>query len=150
MIEVRQGPKQNDLQLGTNTTSEMGSTEEHLPPARNALVRNAEDNKKPEARKQTKETAYCFLRRRSSRNKMSLRWAGRQMVDQMGRPGKSTLNSPLSRYAFGFACSDVALQIGAEMLTLDLQQAGRDGVRSSTRSPAQRRVRHEVACHQPI
>ena len=52
MIEVRQGPKQNDLQLGTNTTSEMGSTEEHLPPARNALVRNAEDNKKPEARKQ--------------------------------------------------------------------------------------------------
>ena len=63
MIEVRQGPKQNDLQLGTNTTSEMGSTEEHLPPACNALVRNAEDNKKPEARKQTKETAYCFLRR---------------------------------------------------------------------------------------
>ena len=62
MIEVQQGLKQNNLQLSMNTTSEMGSTEEHLLPARNALVRNAEDNKKPEARRQTTETAYCFLR----------------------------------------------------------------------------------------
>jgi len=29
----------------------MGSTEEHLPPARNGPVRNAEENKYPETRK---------------------------------------------------------------------------------------------------
>ena len=142
MIEVRQGPKQNDLQLGTNTTSEMGSTEEHLPPARNALVRNAEDNKKPEARKQTKETAYCFLRQRSSRFRDKIGVNEPALVDQMGMPGRFSWNLTLSRSAFGFACSDVALRIGAAGDARGdaraLQQAGRDGVRSSTRTPAHR------------
>ena len=47
-------------------------------------------------------------------------WTGRQVVDQMGRPGKFSWNSTLSSSAFGFACSDIALrfQIDAEMLAL--------------------------------
>ena len=36
----------------------------------------------------------------------------------MGRAGKFSWNLTLSRPAFGFACSDVALRIGAEMLAL--------------------------------
>jgi len=36
----------------------------------------------------------------------------------MGMPGRFSWNLTLSRSAFGFACSDVALRIGAEMRAL--------------------------------
>ena len=63
-------------------------------------------------------TAYCFLRQRSSRIRDKIGVNGPALVEQMGRAGKFSWNLTLSRPAFGFACSDVALRIGAEMLAL--------------------------------
>ena len=63
-------------------------------------------------------TAYCFLRQRSSRFRDKIGVNEPALVDQMGMPGRFSWNLTLSRSAFGFACSDVALRIGAEMLAL--------------------------------
>ena len=61
-------------------------------------------------------TVYCFLQQHSSRFRDKIGVNKPALVDQMGMPGQFSWNLTLSRSAFGFACSDVALQIGTEMM----------------------------------